>query len=58
VFLMPLIEIIGDENDGAVRTHGSDHQHGHGARPQWMRVIAMEIMRGHVFLILLLMFCE
>jgi Guanine nucleotide exchange factor in Golgi transport N-terminal len=64
VFLMLLIKIIGDENDGAVRTHESDPQHGHGARPQWMRVIAMEIKRGHVFLILfyvlllLLMFCE
>ena len=25
VFLMLFIKIIGDENDGAVRTHGSDH---------------------------------
>jgi hypothetical protein len=56
VFLMLLIKIIGDENDGAVRTHESDHQHGHGARPQWMRVIAMEIMRGYVFLPILIYF--
>ena len=35
VFLMLLIKIIGDDGD-----------EGHGSRPGWMRVIAMEIMRG------------
>jgi len=47
---MLLIKLIGEETDGAVRSNESDHQHGHSARPQWMRVIAMEIMRGCVFL--------
>lgn len=35
VFLMLLIKIVGDDGD-----------EGHGSRPGWMRVIAMEIMRG------------
>jgi hypothetical protein len=46
---MLLIKIVGDEIDEAMRTHKSDHPHGHGARPQWTRVIAMEIMHGYVF---------
>lgn len=41
---MLLIRTIGDEADG-----GGGAEHGHGTRPQWMRVIAMEIMRGYVF---------
>ncbi|KZP24026.1 hypothetical protein FIBSPDRAFT_785328 [Athelia psychrophila] len=41
VFLMLLIRIIGGDFDG-----GSSADHGHSARPQWMRVIAMEILRG------------
>ncbi|KAF7985483.1 hypothetical protein HWV62_5261 [Athelia sp. TMB] len=41
VFLMLLIRIIGGDFDG-----GSSTDHGHPARPQWMRVIAMEILRG------------
>jgi hypothetical protein len=36
VFLMHLIKIFGDESEGGE----------HGTRPNWMRVISMEIMRG------------
>ncbi|KAF5319150.1 hypothetical protein D9619_008506 [Psilocybe cf. subviscida] len=42
VFLMMLIRIIGDEG-----TESSDAQHSiHPSKPPWMRVLAMEIMRG------------
>lgn len=46
---MLLIKIIGEDTDGGMGAHTSDHQHGRIVRPQWMRVIAMEIMRGCVF---------
>ncbi|KAF5376165.1 hypothetical protein D9757_009328 [Collybiopsis confluens] len=39
VFLMLLIRIITDENDGGENS-------GYARRPAWMRVLAMEIMRG------------
>ena len=48
---MLLIKIIGEETDGGTGAHPSDHQHGRTTRPQWMRVIAMEIMRGCVFVL-------
>lgn len=41
VFLMLLIKIIGSESGD------TDSDSGHpGPRPLWMRVLAMEIMRG------------
>ena len=48
VFLMLLIRIIGAES-GDVDT--ADSSLGHTVRPLWMRVLAMEIMRGYVFLL-------
>ncbi|KAJ3718582.1 hypothetical protein DFJ43DRAFT_1159494 [Lentinula guzmanii] len=54
VFLMLLIRIITDDNSVSLEASGSgssiasneSYSHGHGSRPQWMRVLAMEIMRG------------
>ncbi|KAJ4490805.1 hypothetical protein J3R30DRAFT_3752338 [Lentinula aciculospora] len=54
VFLMLLIRIITDDNSVSLDTSGSgssissseSYGHSHGSRPQWMRVLAMEIMRG------------
>ncbi|PFH47539.1 hypothetical protein AMATHDRAFT_151886 [Amanita thiersii Skay4041] len=40
VFLMLLIRLIAEDADGG------DHVASHPIRPHWMRVIAMEIMRG------------
>ena len=45
VFLMLLIRIIGAESgDG----DPAEAAQGHTVRPLWMRVLAMEIMRGYV----------
>ena len=42
VFLMMLIRLIGEDT-----TDGPDQQHHiHPSKPLWMRVLAMEIMRG------------
>jgi hypothetical protein len=38
VFLMMLIRLVGEDG-----TEGADSQH---SKPIWMRVLAMEIMRG------------
>ena len=47
VFLMLLIKIVGADSEGPAPSQSSENFHlGHGARPQWMRVLAMEIMRG------------
>ena len=43
VFLMLLIRIIGAESSDA---DTADSPQGHQTRPLWMRVLAMEIMRG------------
>ncbi|KAF9559372.1 hypothetical protein CPC08DRAFT_666543 [Agrocybe pediades] len=40
VFLMMLIRIIGEEESG------EQQHHSHASKPTWMRVLAMEIMRG------------
>ena len=52
VFLMLLIKIISADSEGAAVTSPSTESFhiGHGPRPQWMRVLAMEIMRGYVSL--------
>ena len=42
VFLMMLIKIVGSDGDADPAESG----HPHGPRPPWMRVLAMEIMRG------------
>lgn len=42
VFLMLLIKIIGGDVDAATGAHSENTP----TRPQWMRVLAMEIMRG------------
>lgn len=39
VFLMLLLRIIGEENDGGATSEPRTH---------WLRVLAMEIMRGYV----------
>ncbi|KAK7679003.1 hypothetical protein QCA50_017947 [Cerrena zonata] len=48
VFLMLLIKIIGAETDSSATPSQSTDSIPHlpGARPLWMRVLAMEIMRG------------
>ncbi|KAJ2924060.1 hypothetical protein H1R20_g13035, partial [Candolleomyces eurysporus] len=47
VFLMLLIRIITEDGSGeAGVSEAHFHHHVHGARPAWMRVISMEIMRG------------
>ena len=43
VFLMLLIKIIAEEPDIA------DHNGSYVSKPQWMRVLAMEILRGYIF---------
>lgn len=43
VFLILLIRIVGAETSDA---DPSDAAQGHTIRPLWMRVLAMEIMRG------------
>ena len=43
VFLILLIRIVGAETSDA---DPSDAAQGHTVRPLWMRVLAMEIMRG------------
>ncbi|KAG7085465.1 hypothetical protein E1B28_003026 [Marasmius oreades] len=43
VFLMLLIRIIADDADGSQGEHGYSSQ---SSRPPWVRVLAMEIMRG------------
>lgn len=48
VFLMLLIKIFAEDPDTGSGGHHGDHGH-HASRPQWMRVLAMEIMRGCVF---------
>jgi hypothetical protein len=45
---MLLIKIIGDDAETGAGGHPGDHTPPHGNRPQWMRVLAMEIMRGYV----------
>ena len=40
VFLMLLIKVVSGENDG-------DSASSHAPRPAWMRVIALEIIRGY-----------
>jgi hypothetical protein len=45
VFLVFFIRIIGEESDGGA---SGDTSLAHGARPSWMRVLALEIMRGSV----------
>lgn len=40
VFFMLLIRIVSEEGEGAADTSGV-------ARPPWLRVLAMEIMRGY-----------
>ncbi|KAI0086033.1 guanine nucleotide exchange factor in Golgi transport N-terminal-domain-containing protein [Irpex rosettiformis] len=48
VFLMLLIKIVSaDTAEAATPSQSTDTVHApHGIRPQWMRVLAMEIMRG------------
>ncbi|KAF6747528.1 hypothetical protein DFP72DRAFT_604758 [Ephemerocybe angulata] len=47
VFLMLLIRIITEDGSSEVgMSEAHHHHHVQGARPGWMRVIAMEIMRG------------
>ena len=46
VFLMLLIKIIGSDSDAGTPAQSTDSIHLQGNRPQWMRVLAMEIMRG------------
>jgi hypothetical protein len=43
VFLVFLIKLINEENDGATSGESSSV-----VRPPWMRVLALEIMRGFV----------
>ncbi|KAJ3501198.1 hypothetical protein NLJ89_g9448 [Agrocybe chaxingu] len=45
VFLMMLIRMISDDNASESGEHHHQH-HVHSSRPSWMRVLAMEIMRG------------
>ena len=45
VFLMLLIRIVGAESGDV---DPADTAQGHSVRPLWMRVLAMEIMRGYV----------
>ncbi|KAH9934248.1 uncharacterized protein B0H18DRAFT_1082813 [Fomitopsis serialis] len=47
VFLMLLIKIVGSDGDADPAESG----HPYGSRPLWMRVLAMEIMRGDAELI-------
>ncbi|KAJ3522926.1 hypothetical protein NM688_g8802 [Phlebia brevispora] len=47
VFLMLMIRIISADTEPLSPSQSTETFHlGHGARPQWMRVLAMEIMRG------------
>ncbi len=47
VFLMLLIKIIGADTESGTPAQSTESFHlPHGARPQWMRVLAMEILRG------------
>lgn len=48
VFLVLLIKIIGEEADPTQDKHPEQHVPAHTTRPHWMRVLAMEIMRGFV----------
>ena len=50
VFLMLLIKIVGaDSGEILSPSQSTESVHGtHAARPLWMRVLAMEIMRGYV----------
>jgi hypothetical protein len=48
VFLVLLIKIIGEDTDTSASGHSADHPTPHATRPPWMRVLAMEIMRGYV----------
>lgn len=50
VFLMLLIKIVSSESsEGMTPSSSTENFHlTHGTRPQWMRVLAMEIMRGCV----------
>lgn len=45
---MLLIKIVSvDSAEAGTPTQSTENFHiGHGSRPQWMRVLAMEIMRG------------
>jgi hypothetical protein len=45
IFLVVLIRMINEENDG-ITSPGETS--GHVARPPWMRVLALEIIRGFV----------
>lgn len=45
---MLLIKIIGEDAETSITGHSGDYQPVHGIRPQWMRVLSMEIMRGSV----------
>ncbi|TCD65014.1 hypothetical protein EIP91_003335 [Steccherinum ochraceum] len=46
VFLMLLIKIVGSDSDAGTPAQSTDSIHLQANRPQWMRVLAMEIMRG------------
>ncbi|TDL18222.1 hypothetical protein BD410DRAFT_900985 [Rickenella mellea] len=46
VFLTLLIRTVGGEMDPATGAYSSENNPAHGARPHWMRVLAMEIIRG------------
>lgn len=50
VFLSLLIKIVSiDSTEPVTPSSSTENFHlGHGSRPQWMRVLAMEIMRGSV----------
>ncbi len=53
VFLTLLIKIVGaDSGELATPSQSTENVHAphHASRPQWMRVLAMEIMRGYVAL--------
>lgn len=46
VFLTLLIKVVGGDMDPATGAYSSESIPAHGARPHWMRVLAMEIIRG------------
>lgn len=46
VFLMLLIRVITEDGSAEGVSESNYHNHVQGARPSWMRVISMEIMRG------------
>ncbi|KAF8879578.1 guanine nucleotide exchange factor in Golgi transport N-terminal-domain-containing protein [Infundibulicybe gibba] len=46
VFLMLIIKIIAEDSEHSSSGSSGDHHPSHANRPAWMRVLAMEIMRG------------